>query len=99
MVADAAVRAKQPAGTSRQGPLTPPETQKLEMPGMPGMGGLLMAALVALLAPPPGPMDGICDALTDWSAAGMIEPFLWIDAARWTAPRPPAGRVTPPDSS
>ncbi|WP_051215302.1 tubulin-like doman-containing protein [Granulicoccus phenolivorans] len=37
MVADAAVRAKQPAGTSRQGPLTP-ETQKLEMPGMPGMG-------------------------------------------------------------
>ncbi|WP_026927063.1 hypothetical protein [Granulicoccus phenolivorans] len=52
-----------------------------------------MAALVALLAPP-GPMDGICDALTDWSAAGMIEPFLWIDAARWTAPTPPVG-VTP----
>lgn len=52
-----------------------------------------MASLVALLAPP-GPMEGIADALIDWSATGLVEPFLWIDASPWESPTPPRG-VTP----
>ncbi|MDN5726545.1 MAG: hypothetical protein L0G99_11530 [Propionibacteriales bacterium] len=39
-----------------------------------------MAPLTILLAPP-GVMNGVRDALTDWSANGMCNPFVWVDAS------------------
>lgn len=38
------------------------------------------AALTVFLAPP-GAMNAVRDALTDWSTVGLVSPFLWIDAA------------------
>lgn len=45
-----------------------------------------MRVLTIVLAPR-GPLDGIRDALVDWSAAGLVAPFLWtspdlVDDAR-----------------
>ncbi|OYO18092.1 hypothetical protein CGZ93_16180 [Enemella dayhoffiae] len=37
-----------------------------------------MPALTVLIAPP-GPAEGVGDALADWSAAGLLHPFLWVD--------------------
>ncbi|MFW6598191.1 hypothetical protein ACQBAU_15935 [Propionibacteriaceae bacterium Y2011] len=39
-----------------------------------------MTALTVLVAPP-GVMNGVRDALTDWSAVGLCNPFAWVDAA------------------
>ncbi len=36
-----------------------------------------MAALTVFLAPD-GPSDGVLDVLTDLSAAGLLDPFLWV---------------------
>lgn len=47
------------------------------------------SALTILLAPP-GVMNAVRDALTDWSAVGLIEPFLWIDSSTITSHRVPA---------
>lgn len=41
-----------------------------------------MTSLVVVVAPP-GPLDGIGDALADWSAAGLTAPMLWIDSQAW----------------
>ncbi|QHC57197.1 DUF4231 domain-containing protein [Rathayibacter sp. VKM Ac-2760] len=37
-----------------------------------------MSTITILLAPV-GPLAGVRDALTDWSAAGLIDPFLWVE--------------------
>jgi hypothetical protein len=47
-------------------------TQATPMPPAP--------TLVVLLAPP-GPLAGLRDALTDWSALGLVAPFLWVEGA------------------
>ncbi|HIT76947.1 MAG TPA: hypothetical protein IAA98_15320 [Candidatus Avipropionibacterium avicola] len=38
------------------------------------------SALTVLLAAP-GTMNAVRDALTDWSAVGLVQPFLWIDSS------------------
>lgn len=39
-----------------------------------------MRVLTLLLAPE-GPLEGVRDALTDWSAAGLVDDFHWIEPA------------------
>jgi len=39
-----------------------------------------MSALVVIIAPP-GPLGGVQDVLRDWSAVGLVEPFLWVDSS------------------
>lgn len=36
---------------------------------------------LTLFLAPPGVLNGIRDALTDWSALGLVNPFLWADAS------------------
>lgn len=51
-----------------------------------------MAALVIVVCPP-GPLTAIGDALTDWSTAGLVRPYLWVETAAWSAGSPPRGRT------
>jgi len=36
---------------------------------------------LTLFVAPPGVLNGVRDALTDWSALGLVNPFLWTDAS------------------
>ena len=52
-----------------------------------------MAALTVILAPP-GTTGAVLDVLRDWSALGVIEPFLWVRSDAVNGEVAPALKIT-----
>jgi hypothetical protein len=52
-----------------------------------------MAALTVILAPP-GTAGAVLDVLRDWSALGVIEPFLWVRSEAVNGEVAPALKIT-----
>ena len=44
------------------------------------MGSSRQHPTLVVLAAPPGPLGGVRDALRDWSALGLVIPFLWVES-------------------
>jgi hypothetical protein len=55
---------------------TPSKT--ISMTSSPPNRAIAPPATLVLLVAPPGPLGGVRDILQDWSALGLVSPFIWI---------------------
>lgn len=51
-----------------------------------------MGALVVVVCPP-GPLTAVGDALADWSATDLLQPFLWVETSAWARGLPSRGQT------